>query len=390
MKRAILVALTPLVLVLGACSLIPRPGVWHPIGAVPGTAGVWALVPLSGGRVLALGAPGGNAMFDPGRMQWSRVASMPPGLVEASATRLPDGRVFVVGAGEASFYLPAQDRWQATTPPPTIRQRQAAALLGDGRVLLVGGVIEGAATATTEIFDPARASWRRAAPLALPRIAPTATPLPDGRVLLTGGYGDESEIFATQFGFNQARPYPPELYDPVRDRWTTVPFAPQVANPATISLPDGTVMATAGFDGRIPSHVTQVFDWRTGLWTVKAQNPGGGGPAVILGDGRIALLGGSNAYDPGQDRWEALTPASIPVDQAIELPAGRALAVASQPFTGGTAATPSLIFDPAGYPALPGSSGPLASLPLFRTLAAISVALALLTGARLFWTRWRS
>ena len=82
-----------------------------------------------------------------------------------AATRLGDGRVLISGgvgaiavdAGVSAAvrpleaYDPATRRWIIVGALLETRAGHTATLLDDGRVLMVGG----AATATTEIFDPA-------------------------------------------------------------------------------------------------------------------------------------------------------------------------------------------------------------------------------------------
>jgi hypothetical protein len=402
-----LLAATPILLLVGGCSPIPRPGAWHALGSVPGVSAAGEAFHLDGGRTLVIDATGSTAIFDAQQNHWTRAASVPTVFFGGSALRLRDGRILALGASfpsngfpglaraQAFLYLPAEDRWMPTTPPPMARQFERAVLLADGRVLVIGGVVgngvSATATATCEIFDPSRSSWTPAASLDIARIQPAASVLGDGRVLVTGGFATTDEVFGVAFGPNQARPYDPQVYDPGRNRWSTHPFAVQVANPVLVPLSNGTVMATGGFDGRNRSHVTQLFDPRGNRWTMRAGNPGGVQPAVTLVDGRIAFLGGLGyAYDLGDDRWEPLTRSALAVNEAALLPDGRALAVSSPVLGEPPGATTSAIFDPAGFPALPGSTGPLASPGTFRLLAAIAAVLLVLVGARALWIRWRS
>jgi N-acetylneuraminic acid mutarotase len=78
---------------------------------------------------------------------------------------------------------------------PVANFNQSSAVLGDGRVLIAGGVEAiGVHTgadpvARAQIYDPAARSWATVAPLPAARYGAVAVTLADGRVLLVGGYG---------------------------------------------------------------------------------------------------------------------------------------------------------------------------------------------------------
>ncbi|MCK6518335.1 kelch repeat-containing protein [Myxococcota bacterium] len=65
----------------------------------------------------------------------------------------------------------------------------ATVALADGRLLLTGGLINGAPTAETWLLDPKTAAWTPGPPLPRPRAGHFAAQAPDGRVLLVGGVG---------------------------------------------------------------------------------------------------------------------------------------------------------------------------------------------------------
>ena len=71
------------------------------------------------------------------------------------------------------------------------RTEHTATLLGDGRVLIVGGIgLTGDPVATAEVRDPATASFEPAGSMAEARWDHTATRMLDGRVLIVGGSGE--------------------------------------------------------------------------------------------------------------------------------------------------------------------------------------------------------
>jgi hypothetical protein len=75
---------------------------------------------------------------------------------------------------------------KAGSRPCTTRR---AALLADGRVLVVGGRRTNAedAQSTADVYDPAAGAFHVVGPLATARFQPSVTVLADGRVLISGG-----------------------------------------------------------------------------------------------------------------------------------------------------------------------------------------------------------
>jgi hypothetical protein len=111
-----------------------------------------------------------------------------------SATRLPDGRVVVVGGTttQAEIFDPVAATWTTQAATTSVHTSHAAVLLPDGRLLIVGGTQF--AQPTAELFDPATGLWTAAAPMLVTRSNPTATLLPDGSVMVCGGAPDTSGI----------------------------------------------------------------------------------------------------------------------------------------------------------------------------------------------------
>lgn len=164
---------------------------------------------LPDGWVLIVGGEQGPAMlataevWDPASEDFSPAGSMAEGRKLHTATLLPDGRVLVSGgAGNpagygdpflatAEIWDPASGQWTATGPLDQWRAEHTATLLGDGRVLIVGG---GAFTRDgfdtfdySEAWDPVAGSFVPAGRLATARLGHSSTRLSDGRVLVVGG-----------------------------------------------------------------------------------------------------------------------------------------------------------------------------------------------------------
>jgi hypothetical protein len=224
-----------------------------PDGGFPG--GFEAMFVLRDGKVLALGQHGRTALYDPSRRAWTPSGIMGTARSHFAAALLLDGRVLVVGGGalanqptaSAELYDPDTGLWTATGNLIDARDDLTATLLPDGRVLVVGasaGYPHVVVPAGGELYDPAKGTWSAAANLVTPRFRHTATRLTDGRVLLAGGTNSVGEPLTAA-----------ELYDPVSGAWT----------------------ATAG--------------------TV---TPHDGHTATLLGDGRVLLIDKTaEIYDPG-------------------------------------------------------------------------------------------
>lgn len=89
----------------------------------------------------------------------------------------------------------------------------ASAVLGDGRILIVGGydkpMMPGAKASplcSAVIFDPRTNTWFEAASMRLPRARHSAVALEDGRVAVLGGVGITPTASV-------------EIYDPMTDTW---------------------------------------------------------------------------------------------------------------------------------------------------------------------------
>lgn len=165
-----------------------------------------AAVLLHDGRVLLVGGSGSDAgpaaeLFDPTTGQFSAAAPMPLAPVGSAGgglntILLSDGRVLLLEAvGEGAeltttiqFYDPATDEFTIGTSVPSPRQAHRIALLGDGRVLIVGGWGRDAPEQADDayIYDPAAQTIVAIDPLKEPRLAPFVATLADGRVLVVG------------------------------------------------------------------------------------------------------------------------------------------------------------------------------------------------------------
>ncbi len=97
-----------------------------------------------------------------------------------TATLLGNGKVLVVGGTSAELYDPIAGTWSITGAPNI--SGDTATLLHNGKVLLVDG--NGA-----ELYDPVTGTWSSTGSLLTGgRYRYTATLLPNGKVLVAAGY----------------------------------------------------------------------------------------------------------------------------------------------------------------------------------------------------------
>jgi len=224
-----------------------------------------------------------------------------------TATLLGDGRVLIVGGqndqvlASAELYDPKTGRFSSTGAMGAPRENHTATLLADGRVLIAGGNGAGgddqAPVATAEIYDPASGTFSPTGSMLVARTRAGATLLADGRVLIAGGEDAQFNPVATA-----------EIYDPKVGRFSSAgsmqvgTFSPAVV----LTLGDGRVFL-AGADGH--GYAAQLFDPTSGSFSpagrmaVQALDT-----AVLLHDGRVLVLGGhlpggsgngsADLYDP--------------------------------------------------------------------------------------------
>jgi hypothetical protein len=193
---------------------------------------------LPDGRVLFLGS--GPSLYDPTTGSWSNTLGCclggDPDTYSGSgtATLLSDGHVLRAGGrgrvpsaepgftsrsialATAALYDPVGGGWRATGSMHVGRADAAAALLADGRVLVIGGDKDGfrRAIAPAELYDPASGTWAATASMAEARFSEIAILLLDGRVLVVGGAGTEVLVNAETGEYMTPALASAELYNP--------------------------------------------------------------------------------------------------------------------------------------------------------------------------------
>ena len=213
----------------------------------------------TGGTVVAMTGPDNlksAELYDPATGKFTRTGSMSISRRGHTSTLLADVRVLVVCGAESSaggdsnalssaeLYNPATAKFTMTGTMSSGHDDHTATLLKDGRVLIAGGLDEGAqVAATAELYDPAAGTFHATGPMSHAREWHTATLLANGQVLVAGGY--ELTYETTNGGWrvkSMGQLASADLYDPVTGR-----FVPT----GSMTIASSGQTATLLFDGRV-------------------------------------------------------------------------------------------------------------------------------------------
>jgi WD40 repeat protein len=238
-----------------------------------------------------------TAIATPGHGQFTATGSMAVARSSPTAVLLGDGRVLVVGGSgdnTAELYDPGTGAFAETGPMHDVRVSGATAnLLPDGRVLVTGGVdnsLGESPIASAELYDPNTGAFVPTGSMAHARSGHTATSLPDGRVLVVGG-SDSSEAPLSSA----------ELYDPRTGKFTpTGSMADAAVGHTATLLQDGRVLIVGGTGtgayNDTTSTTAELYDPKTGEFTLTgsmAARRWSGHTATLLKDGRVLVDGGN-------------------------------------------------------------------------------------------------
>src|SRR5216684_3715603 len=249
---------------------------------------------LSSGKVLITGGKNENAWLNSALLYDSTTRTFTPtgNMISARAahtsTLLSDGRVLITGGEQgtglpllktAELYNPRTGRFTQLAHLMTIaREKHTATLLPDGRVLIVGGL-------QADIYDPNTQVFTQTPNSPTNRTSHAAVLLPDGTVLITGGYlgrqpGDDAWVF-----------------NPSTNGFTLLSATMLIprANHAMTLMLTGKVLVTGGFSGTSPHDQVDIYDpvqqtFTSGHHMLYHR---AGHEALLLGDGRVQVIGGT-------------------------------------------------------------------------------------------------
>ena len=301
----------------------PSTGSWSPTRPMFDPRRHHGAVLLEDGRVLVSGglteehelfdSIASAEVYDPFTETWSFVGDMPEEKGLHSLERLENGAVLAIGGFSHSvgLYDPSSGIWTSPGGPATSRECYTHALLGNGKVLLMGW------SDYAELWDPLTGlssstgsrieAWEQA----------MATVLADGSVLVTGGNGHVGSALGPLGPLASA-----EIYDPTSETWSEAgEMTRRRVNHTMTVLSDGRVLVVGGS----PNRATEIYDPSTDIWskaalTIERRK---GHTATLLKDGRVLVVGGARGsraqpfdvtsaevYDPATDTWMPSTEAA--------------------------------------------------------------------------------
>lgn len=240
---------------------------------------------LAGGKVLVAGgctsyntvtclSLGSSAeVFDPATGAWTATTnSMSDPRQYFTLSPLPDGRAVAVGGCKqmtsgftcfnssttADIYNPATNSWTPTASLPIPIQFHVGVTLSNGKVLVAGGINNGAIHRKSMLFDPTAGTWTVTGDLSADHDVAAGVPLPNGRALIAGSWG-------TQLDLNQVTGAV-DVFDATTSSWSPgVPMKAPHGDHTATTLSDGRVLAAGGF-GQGPSfsltesNVGEIYD----------------------------------------------------------------------------------------------------------------------------------
>jgi hypothetical protein len=136
--------------------------------------------------------------------------------------------------GTAELYDPATDSFASTGSLETAREKHTAALLADGRILIMGGNERLSANrlSSTEVYDPHTGRFSPGPTMRAGRHKVVSAGLPNGDALVIGGNDDLAELYRSDLG------------EFVRVSGTK---GHERLFPAAVALADGRVLITGGY-----------------------------------------------------------------------------------------------------------------------------------------------
>jgi hypothetical protein len=278
-------------------------------------------------------------------------ASVPPANITLTATtvdRTPPA------SANATVTVTAHG-FTATGNMETARELHTATLLGNGKVLLVGGNDStGKALASVALFDPTSGTFAPTGSMETARANHTATLLNGGKVLVIGGTDSTGQSLMTA-----------ELFDPA-----TGTFAPTKggmetarANHTATLLKDGTVLVTGGVGSKNELATAELFDPATGTFapTGSMETTRAFHTATLLNGGKVLVIGGTDSNGQPLMTAELFVPTSGTFAPTGSMTTARAwhtatlLVVGKVLIAGGNSATAELFAPISGTFSLAGS-----------------------------------
>ena len=182
-------------------------GLWVRIADLPNSMGSVGLpARLPDGKLLFVGKESFGLLFDPEFYSWSKTSATTSGHELADTVLLKNGDALICSGGLATggmtgicdIFRSDTLTWEETGSLIVPRLHHRTAVLSHGKVMVMGGY-KTVPLSSVEIYDPVAGLWSAAEPMQTGRWRHTATKLTDGRVLVVGGFldgTDSAEVYA--------------------------------------------------------------------------------------------------------------------------------------------------------------------------------------------------
>lgn len=279
--------------------------------------------------------PAGEGLLFPGRVHHVAVLLESGKILVAGGCELDDLDSCAAPLANAQLYDPTTNSWEVTGPLHHPRYLASAVRMADGRVIVLGGVTdpgqfwdEMSGLSSAEVYDPAEGSWSEVSNMNRPRFLGTATLLPDGRVLAAGN----STPFTHNPPTEPKREGTSEIFDPTTGQWghLVAMQGPSDAGIGAVTLASGNVLAAGGsWLGRpgSPKFPPQIYDPTTNQWSLAApcKTDQFVEELVLLDDGSVLKLGSNPPLrffetppTPSATPTETATPSDTPTATATD------------------------------------------------------------------------
>jgi hypothetical protein len=227
-------------------------------------------------------------------------------------TMLGDGTVLIAGGVDASgiavdsaeIYNPGTKTFTATGHMTMARSQHTATMLSGGTVLLTGGVdATGVTTATAEIYNPATHNFTATASMSDSRAQHIVTAIGLGAFLVAGGYSNDGQtVAALASGQSYNGAFTPLLTDMIEPRAQTT--ITELNGSGLFILTGGAKFVLANCGTNCVSTVPQSLSTTEGFSSFdldffpepSMNTPRRGHTATLLADGStILIVGGANS-----------------------------------------------------------------------------------------------